>query len=404
MRSFTIYSLFVTATWANTRHPRLNHHVRKRSLQGTTPYGNFDDQEHDYILSITPPAMHHDIPQSSTKTTSSKKSSSSKKSKGKGSKGKGSKDSSSSKSKGKGKGKKKSKKSSSKATSSPAPTLSPVVEETAPTQTPALATQVPATTVAPAAPPTTDAPTSRPTMETLQAPTSSPTPLDPASTNAPAPVDDTSTSVPSVSDTDSTNAPTPADDSSTSAPTSLDTSLSSVPTAAIVSSTDLPTASDESRTSAPTASTNPPTSAAEAPTAVPVALPTGDFETTLNLDQVPPQFHGVFRNAAAKWDSIIVGDLEDYPIFEEDRTNPELLCDGNSLPEIVDDVFICARLPNIDGPNSILGSAGPIFGRVGDFVQTAVGYMEFDLADVEMLETQGRLDGLIVSTIPCLIY
>jgi hypothetical protein len=122
------------------------------------------------------------------------------------------------------------------------------------------------------------------------------------------------------------------------------------------------------------------------------------------LDQVPPQFHGVFRNAAAKWDSIIVGDLEDYPIFEEDRTNPELLCDGNSLPEIVDDVFICARLPNIDGPNSILGSAGPIFGRVGDFVQTAVGYMEFDLADVEMLETQGRLDGLIVSTIPCLIY
>lgn len=45
------------------------------------------------------------------------------------------------------------------------------------------------------------------------------------------------------------------------------------------------------------------------------------------------------------------------------------------------------------------GSAGPIFGRIGEFVQTSVGYMEFDLADIELLSAQGRLDGLIVSAV-----
>lgn len=141
---------------------------------------------------------------------------------------------------------------------------------------------------------------------------------------------------------------------------------------------------------------SPPTLETEiAPTSRPIT--SGDFETTLNLDQVPSEYHSAFRNAAAKWDSIIVGDLEDYPIFDEDRTNPELICDGDSLPEIVDDVFICASLPEIDGPSGILGSAGPIYGRIGDFVQTSVGYMQFDLADVAILAAQGRLDGLIVS-------
>lgn len=121
------------------------------------------------------------------------------------------------------------------------------------------------------------------------------------------------------------------------------------------------------------------------------------FTTTLDLTDVPEKFQDVFIRAAAIWDSIIVGDLEDYPIYKDDRTNPELICDGNRLPEIIDDVFICASLPEIDGRKGILGASGPIIGRFGEFVQTSVGYMQFDLADIKVLAEQGRLDGLVVS-------
>ena len=128
------------------------------------------------------------------------------------------------------------------------------------------------------------------------------------------------------------------------------------------------------------------------------------FTTTLDLEGVPANFQAVFIQAAAIWDSIIVGDLADYPIYEEDRTNPELICDGDSLPKKIDDVFVCVSLPKIDGRRGILGSSGPIYARFGDFVQTSVGYMQFDLADVKVLAEEGRLDGLIVSNLQRLLF
>ena len=44
----------------------------------------------------------------------------------------------------------------------------------------------------------------------------------------------------------------------------------------------------------------------------------------------------------------------------------------------------------------ILGTAGPLLARSGDILQTSVGYMQFDLADIEILNGNGQLAGTIL--------
>ena len=87
-----------------------------------------------------------------------------------------------------------------------------------------------------------------------------------------------------------------------------------------------------------------------------VARVEGAFTTELNLDQVPETYRQVFIAAAARWDTVIVGDLEDFTLTDSDRATAGTRCDAATLPAIVDDVFICASLPEIDGPVGILGT------------------------------------------------
>ncbi len=82
----------------------------------------------------------------------------------------------------------------------------------------------------------------------------------------------------------------------------------------------------------------------------------------------------IFYDAAAKWESIIVGNL---PAF------------GN-----VDDIVINASALPIDGPSGILGSAGPTNLRPGSFLP-AGGNMTFDTADIASLEASGGL-GIVI--------
>jgi hypothetical protein len=87
----------------------------------------------------------------------------------------------------------------------------------------------------------------------------------------------------------------------------------------------------------------------------------------------------VFARAKAKWESVITGDLPSYDIRSLGTRT------GCSLPEEVDDMFICARYEAIDGPSNVLGYAGSEYVRgpweagVGLPIN---GYMVFDNADV----------------------
>jgi len=83
----------------------------------------------------------------------------------------------------------------------------------------------------------------------------------------------------------------------------------------------------------------------------------------------------IFFDAAAKWESIIVGNLP---------------ASGS-----VDDIVISASARYIDGPSGVLGSAGPRSLRSGSSLP-AGGSMSFDTADIDNLEANGGLTPVVL--------
>src|SRR5918998_552705 len=91
-----------------------------------------------------------------------------------------------------------------------------------------------------------------------------------------------------------------------------------------------------------------------------------------------------FKAAADRWVRVIVGDL------------PNVLVEG----DVVDDVLILAQGADIDGPNGVLGQAGPTFLRPPNAGAAASipakGVMTFDTADLARMEEAGTLNDVIV--------
>jgi hypothetical protein len=87
----------------------------------------------------------------------------------------------------------------------------------------------------------------------------------------------------------------------------------------------------------------------------------------------------VFQQAAAKWQSVITGDL------------PNATYGGVA----VDDLLIDASGVAIDGPGNVLGQAGPDAFRTGSQLPYH-GQMEFDTADLAALQVNGTLLSVIL--------
>ena len=114
--------------------------------------------------------------------------------------------------------------------------------------------------------------------------------------------------------------------------------------------------------------------------------PAPEPEPTTSLFDVQLVFSGltagqqaIFEQAAAKWESIIVGDL------------PNVTYNGS----VIDDVRIYASATPIDGQGNILGQAGPEYVRSGSYLPY-LGSMEFDTADMAWMESNGSLYGVIL--------
>jgi len=108
--------------------------------------------------------------------------------------------------------------------------------------------------------------------------------------------------------------------------------------------------------------------------------PGGAFNITLQLSGLSASQQAIFQQAAAKWESIITGDL------------PNATYQGIA----VDDVLIEGAGAAIDGVGGILGQAGPDAFRSGGAGLPIHGTMEFDTADLTQLETDGELLAVIL--------
>jgi hypothetical protein len=98
-----------------------------------------------------------------------------------------------------------------------------------------------------------------------------------------------------------------------------------------------------------------------------------------------------FAGAELRWESLVTGDLTDV-----NETLPANSCGDN--PETAgpfDDLTIFVIIEPIDGPLGILGQAGPCFIRDPGNL-TVIGRMHFDSEDMELLETEGSLQAVIL--------
>lgn len=122
------------------------------------------------------------------------------------------------------------------------------------------------------------------------------------------------------------------------------------------------------------------------------ACPSSFFDITLRLVGDAPNYAEEFDAAVAKWESVIQQSEDDGVISGLPPFDIGLGC--GTLPETIDDVFICGTFLPIDGPGMIVGGAAP-FGFYTDekgYVKSFAGIMIFDSADVSTL---GEDNGLL---------
>ena len=99
-----------------------------------------------------------------------------------------------------------------------------------------------------------------------------------------------------------------------------------------------------------------------------------------------------FRDAAQKWMAVLAGsELTDY------QTGGSIDCGDDYAQSVgtIDDLMIVAAVVDIDGPGGILGRAGPCWVRLENLLPI-FGVMEFDEADLDRVERDGRLEPLIL--------
>jgi len=119
-----------------------------------------------------------------------------------------------------------------------------------------------------------------------------------------------------------------------------------------------------------------------------------NYNITLRyISSISPSRQAVFAAAAARWSTIITGDVPDVLMSVSAGQ-----CGSNApaMNEIVDDVLIFVTLDSIDGPGQILGSAGPCYVRGSNNKLSIVGRMTFDTADVASLEGAGLFTATIL--------
>lgn len=101
-----------------------------------------------------------------------------------------------------------------------------------------------------------------------------------------------------------------------------------------------------------------------------------------------PAQQAAFDAAKARWEAVITGDLSNVSI-------PNQSACGVNVNETVDDLLILIELDSIDGPNQVLGSAGPCLIRNSNQL-TVVGKMTFDTADVAARIADGSFTDIVL--------
>ena len=111
------------------------------------------------------------------------------------------------------------------------------------------------------------------------------------------------------------------------------------------------------------------------------------------LSSATPAQTQAFASARLRWQNVLSADIPDVPL---QSTAGDCGTGSPAINQTIDDVLILVRLVPIDGPGGILGSAGPCYIRDPGDPLTAMGTMQFDTDDLQMLEDEGILANVIL--------
>jgi hypothetical protein len=142
------------------------------------------------------------------------------------------------------------------------------------------------------------------------------------------------------------------------------------------------------------------TATAAGVTGSPLTFSATGVQPLFNIDvrfATPPsvEVQAAFDSAAARWERLLYGDLQNTPIVAADLPQT---CGGVQTPalnETIDDLVILVSIEAIDGPGRVLGSAGPCLVRDGDSLPL-LGGMRFDSADVPTFVGNGLFDEIVM--------
>ena len=123
----------------------------------------------------------------------------------------------------------------------------------------------------------------------------------------------------------------------------------------------------------------------------------GAFDIEIRyFEPLTPVQQAAFEAAAAKWSSVITGDVPDVNITTGTGVTANRC--GIRHPAftgMVDDLLIFVDVDSIDGPNQQVGAGGPCFFRNGSRI-TVIGVMKFDRADMQIMQEQETLRNVIL--------
>lgn len=99
--------------------------------------------------------------------------------------------------------------------------------------------------------------------------------------------------------------------------------------------------------------------------------------------------------AVARWRGVVMSELSDIPV----RAPANACFEGQpALNEVVDDLLLFVEFVEIDGPNGVLGQAGPCYIR-SDNHMPVIGSLTLDAADVQQADLMGALDDIVLHEI-----
>lgn len=113
------------------------------------------------------------------------------------------------------------------------------------------------------------------------------------------------------------------------------------------------------------------------------------------VDNGSPTQDQAFLDAADLWNAVIGGDIPDYDLAGSQVAANACIDGQPALTGVVDDVIIYVAIRSIDGPSGTLARAGPCAIRNGSGL-AFVGIMEFDQADLDLLELEGNMQTVVL--------